>query len=106
MEQLMKKDSGYAGLRNIDELLTLTANTKLGSIDEYFRKEIRDIVSCLLNTESELTEDQIVKFAEEEIEQLILDKVPNFRQNDIRLYIMPEIRTEYANLKKQKRRRS
>jgi len=106
MEQLMKKDSGYAGLRNIDELLTLTAHTKLGSIDEYFRKEIRDIVSCLLDTESNLTEDQVVKFAEEEIEQLILDRIPNFRQSNIRLQFIPEIRTEYAKLKKQKRRRS
>ena len=104
MEKLMEKESAFIGLRNIDELLTLTADIKQGSVDDYFRKEIRDIISCLLDSDLDLTEKQIIKFAEEEISQIILNKIPKFRQDNMKLYFLPEIKAEYLNLKKNKKR--
>jgi len=103
MEKSMEKESNFIGLRNIDELLTLATDIKQGSIDDYFRKEIRDIISCLLDSEFDLTEEQIIKFAEEEIEQLISNSTPKFRQNNMKLYFLPEIKAEYENLKNKKR---
>ena len=100
----MKKESSFIGLNNIDELLTLQNSFKQGSIDKHFRAEIRNIISCLLDSDFDLSEDQVIKFAEEELEQLLLGSMPTFRIDNIRLHFLPEIKAEYKKLSKHKKR--